>query len=61
MNSNHLPDAGKMVSIKDYQATPEQLESIAEHDRKRAELVAKVKAAWEEKERVKKAERSKRK
>ena len=50
----------KRPSIKDYQATAEQLASIAEHDKKRAALVAKVKEAWAERERIKKAERQKR-
>jgi len=54
MDSDHLPDSWKMISIKDYQATPEQLAAIAEHDRKRAELVALTLRQWEEKTQAKK-------
>lgn len=43
----------KRVSIKDYQPTTEQLAAIAEHERKRAELVALTQKQWEQKQAAK--------
>lgn len=50
-----MEEQEKRVSIKDYQPTPEQLAAIAEHDKKRAELVALTQKQWDEKQSAKRS------
>ena len=47
----------KLVSIKNYKATPEQEASIIEHEEKRKKLVEEVRKKWEEKEAAEKQAR----